>query len=260
MSISTFGDITRDKPEKNLTRGTGKKAGRNNAGSIMVRRRGGGAKRKYRIIDFRRGKIGIPAKVVEVEYDPNRSARIALLNYVDGEKRYIICPDKLKVGDTIVSGPNAEISVGNTKTLEDIPEGAFIHNIEMKKGQGAVLARSAGASAQILAKEGKYAHVKLPSGEVRLINLNCCATIGQVGNVNHANIDLGKAGKSRLLGRRPKVRGVAMNPVDHPLGGGEGKSAGGRHPVSPSGILAKGYRTRKAKKDSDRFIVKKRKK
>ncbi|NLL62309.1 MAG: 50S ribosomal protein L2 [Candidatus Atribacteria bacterium] len=258
MSISTFEDITRTEPEKKLTRGRGKKAGRNNAGSIMVRRRGGGTKRKYRIIDFRREKIDIPAKVTEIEYDPNRSARIALLNYVDGEKRYIICPDRLKVGDTVVSGPNAEIKIGNTKPLKDIPEGSFIHNIEMKRGQGAILVRSAGTNAQLLAKEGQYAHVKLPSGEVRLINLNCYATIGQVGNVNHANIDLGKAGKRRLLGRRPKVRGVAMNPVDHPLGGGEGKTAGGRHPVSPKGILAKGYRTRKEKKDSDRFIIKKR--
>ena len=260
MSISTFEDITRNEPEKKLTRGRGEKAGRNNAGSIMVRRRGGGTKRKYRIIDFRREKIGIPAKVAEIEYDPNRSARIALLNYADGEKRYIICPDRLKVGDTVVSGPAAEIKIGNTKPLKDIPEGSFIHNIEMKRGQGAILVRSAGTNAQILAKEGQYAHVKLPSGEVRLININCYATIGQVGNVNHGNIDLGKAGKSRLLGRRPKVRGVAMNPVDHPLGGGEGKTAGGRHPVSPKGILAKGYRTRKEKKDSDRFIIKKRKK
>ncbi|HOF02907.1 MAG TPA: 50S ribosomal protein L2 [Atribacterota bacterium] len=258
MTISTFEDITRNEPEKGLTKGRGKKAGRNNAGSIMVRRRGGGAKRNYRIIDFRREKNGVPAKVAEIEYDPNRSARIALIKYVDGEKRYIVCPDKLKAGDTVLSGSDAEIKVGNTKLLKDIPEGAFIHNIEMKKGQGAVLARSAGASAQILAKEGKYAHVKLPSGEVRLIGLNCSATIGQVGNINHANIDMGKAGKSRWKGRRPKVRGVAMNPIDHPLGGGEGKTAGGRHPASPTGLLAKGFRTRKKKKDSDRFIIKKR--
>jgi large subunit ribosomal protein L2 len=258
MTISTFEDITRSKPEKGLTKGKSKKAGRNNAGSIMVRRRGGGAKRKYRAIDFNRGKDGIPAKVAEIEYDPNRSARIALLHYLDGEKRYIVCPDNLKVGDTVVAGAGAEIRVGNTKALKDIPEGTFIHNIEMKKGQGAVLARSAGASAQILAKEGKYAHVKLPSGEVRLIGINCFATIGQVGNLNHANINLGKAGKNRWKGRRPKVRGVAMNPVDHPLGGGEGKSAGGRHPSSPSGLLAKGFRTRKKQKDTDRFIIKRR--
>lgn len=258
MTVSTFEDITRDKPEKGLTKGKSKKAGRNNAGSIMVRRRGGGTKRKYRIIDFSREKLGVPAKVAEIEYDPNRSARIALLQYLDGEKRYIICPDNLKVGDTVLSGSDAEIRVGNTKALKDIPEGTFIHNIEMKKGQGAVLARSAGVSAQILAKEGKYAHVKLPSGEVRLIGLDCYATVGQVGNLNHANIDLGKAGKSRWKGRRPKVRGVAMNPIDHPLGGGEGKTAGGRHPSSPSGVLAKGYRTRKKKKNSDKFIIKRR--
>ena len=258
MTVSTFEDITRSKPEKGLTKGKSKKAGRNNAGSIMVRRRGGGAKRKYRVIDFIRKKNGIPAKVAEIEYDPNRSARIALLNYYDREKRYVICPDNLKIGDTILAGPDAEIRVGNTKALKDIPEGTFIHNIEMKRGQGAVLARSAGVSAQILAKEGKYAHVKLPSGEVRLIGIHCFATIGQVGNLNHANINLGKAGKSRWKGRRPKVRGVAMNPIDHPLGGGEGKTSGGRHPVSPSGVLAKGYRTRKKKKNSDRFIVKKR--
>ena len=258
MTISTFENISRSKPEKALTRGKSKRAGRNNAGSIMVRRRGGGAKRKYRVIDFNRGKDGIPAIVAEIEYDPNRSARIALLHYVDGEKRYIVCPDNLKVGDTVVAGAGAEIRVGNTKALKDIPEGTFIHNIEMKKGQGAVLARSAGASAQILAKEGKYAHVKLPSGEVRLIGINCFATIGQVGNLNHANINLGKAGKNRWKGRRPKVRGVAMNPVDHPLGGGVGKSAGGRHPSSPSGLLAKGFRTRKKQKDTDRFIIKRR--
>jgi large subunit ribosomal protein L2 len=258
MTISTFENITRSKPEKRLTKGKSKKAGRNNAGSIMVRRRGGGAKRKYRTIDFKRGKDGIPAKVAEIEYDPNRSARIALLHYLDGEKRYIVCPDNLKVGDTVVSGVGAEIRVGNAKLLKDIPEGTFIHNIEMKRGQGAILARSAGASAQILAKEGKYAHVKLPSGEVRLIGINCTATIGQVGNLNHANINLGKAGKNRWKGRRPKVRGVAMNPVDHPLGGGEGKTAGGRHPSSPSGLLSKGFRTRKKQKNTDRFIIKRR--
>lgn len=258
MTVSTFEDITRRKSEKVLTKGKSKKAGRNNTGSIMVRRRGGGVKRKYRTIDFIREKNGIPAKVAEIEYDPNRSARIALLKYIDGEKRYVICPDNLQVDDTVLSGKEAEIRVGNTKALRDIPEGTFIHNIEMKRGQGGVLARSAGVSAQILAKEGKYAHVKLPSGEVRLIGIHCFATIGQVGNLNHANINLGKAGKSRWKGRRPKVRGAAMNPIDHPLGGGEGKTSGGRHPVSPSGVLAKGYRTRKKKKDSDRFIVKRR--
>lgn len=258
MTISTFEDITRSKPEKGLTKGKSKKAGRNSDGSIMVRRRGGGAKRKYRFIDFNREKVGVPAKVAEIEYDPNRSARIALLKYLDGEKRYIICPENLKVGDTLLTGSDAEIKIGNTKALKDIPEGTFIHNIEMIRGQGAVLARSAGASAQILAKEGKYAHVKLPSGEVRLISIACFATIGQVGNQNHANISLGKAGKSRWKGRRPKVRGVAMNPVDHPLGGGEGKSAGGRHPSSPSGVLSKGFRTRKKQKYTDKFIIKRR--
>ncbi len=258
MTISTFEANTSSKPNKKLTKGQSKKAGRNNHGRIMVRRKGGGTKRKYRLIDFWREKDGVPAKVAQIQYDPNRSARIALLKYVDGEKRYIVCPAKLKVGDIITSGKKAEINVGNTKALKDIPEGTFIHNIEMTKGHGAALARSAGAIAQILAKEGAYAHVKLPSGEVRLINLECFATIGQVGNLNHANIDLGKAGKSRWKGRRPKVRGVAMNPVDHPLGGGEGKAAGGRHPASPNGVLAKGYRTRKKKKDSDKYIVKRR--
>lgn len=258
MTISTFEEITSSKPEKKLTQGMNKKAGRNNHGRIMVRRKGGGTKRRYRVIDFLREKEGVPAKVAQIEYDPNRSARIALLKYLDGEKRYIICPAKLKVGDVVLSGKNAEVSTGSTKALKDIPEGTFIHNIEMKKGQGAVLARSAGAIAQILAKEGKYAHVKLPSGEVRLINIQCFASIGQVGNLNHANIDLGKAGKNRWKGKRPKVRGVAMNPVDHPLGGGEGKSAGGRHPASPNGLLAKGYRTRKKKKSSDKYIVKRR--
>ncbi|MBN2395586.1 MAG: 50S ribosomal protein L2 [Candidatus Atribacteria bacterium] len=258
MTVSTFEDITRDKPEKHLTHGKSIKAGRNNYGRIMVRRKGGGHKRQYREIDFIREKLEIPAKVANIEYDPNRSARIALLHYFDGEKRYMICPDKLKVGDVVLSGKKAEVSVGNTKALRDIPEGTFIHNIEMKKGQGAALVRSAGTTAQILAKENNYAHVKLPSGEVRLIHLECFATIGQVGNLNHAHVNLGKAGKSRWKGRRPKVRGVAMNPIDHPLGGGEGKSAGGRHPVSPSGVLAKGYRTRKHKKDSSKYIVKKR--
>jgi len=258
MTVSTFDDITSVNPEKKLTSGKSKKAGRNNYGRIMVRRKGGGVKRKFRYIDFLREKEGIPAKVASIEYDPNRSARIALLKYVDGEKRYIICPAKLNVGDTILSGNKAEVGPGNSMALKDIPQGTFIHNIELKKGQGAALARSAGASAQILAKEGKYAHVKLPSGEVRLISMECSATIGQVGNQNHSNINLGKAGKSRYKGRRPKVRGVAMNPIDHPLGGGEGKSSGGRHPASPSGQLAKGFKTRKKKKDSDKFIVKRR--
>ena len=258
MSISTFQDITEKKPEKALISGKHRKSGRNNQGQIMVRRKGGGTKRRYRKIDFYRNKENVPAKVASIQYDPNRTARIALLKYADGDKRYIICPAKLKVGDIVISGNKAEVSVGNSKLLKEIPVGTFVHNIEKDKGRGATIARSAGANAQILAKEGNYAQIKLPSGEVRLISLECSATVGQVGNLNHTNIDLGKAGKNRWKGKRPKVRGVAMNPVDHPLGGGEGRSAGGRHPASPNGLLAKGYRTRKKKKSSNRFIVRRR--
>lgn len=258
MTISTFDEITTDQPEKSLTVGIKGKGGRNSQGRITVRHQGGGNKRKYRIIDFRRKKIEIPAKVASIEYDPNRSARIALLKYYDGEKRYILCPENLKVGDVVISGKEADIKVGNTKPLKDIPTGTLIHNIELNPGQGGKLVRSAGTTAQLMAKEGNYAHIKLPSGEVRLINLECRATIGQVGNLTHENLSYGKAGKSRWLGIRPTVRGVAMNPVDHPMGGGEGKSSGGRHPCSPTGVLAKGYRTRKKHKLSDKYIVKKR--
>jgi len=258
MTISTFEEITTDKPEKSLTVGLRKKGGRNNEGRLTVRHKGGGNKRKYRIIDFKRNKITVPAKVASIEYDPNRSARIALLKYFDGEKRYIICPVNLKVGDIVVSGGKADIKVGNSKTLKEIPTGTLIHNIELKPKQGAKMVRSAGSTAQLMAKEGKFAHVRLPSGEVRLVSLDCMATIGQVGNVIHENLSHGKAGKNRWLGKRPTVRGVAMNPVDHPMGGGEGKSAGGRHPVSPTGVPAKGYRTRKKHKLSDKYIVKRR--
>jgi len=258
MTISTFEEITTDKPEKSLTVGLRKKGGRNNEGRLTVRHKGGGNKRKYRIIDFKRNKTEVPAKVASIEYDPNRSARIALLKYFDGEKRYIICPVNIKVGDIIVSGGKADIKAGNSKTLKEIPTGTLIHNIELKPNQGGKMVRSAGSTAQLMAKEGKYAHIKLPSGEVRLVNLECRATIGQVGNVIHGNLSHGKAGKSRWLGIRPTVRGVAMNPVDHPMGGGEGKSSGGRHPVSPTGVPAKGYRTRKKNKLSDKYIIKRR--
>lgn len=258
MSISTFDEITTDKPEKSLTKGIKRKGGRNNQGGITVRHQGGGKKRRYRIVDFRRKKNGVPAKVASIEYDPIRSARIALLKYYDGEKLYILCPSNLRVGDVVISGKDADIKVGNTKPLKDIPAGTLIHNIELNPGQGGRLVRSAGTTAQLMAKEGKYAHIKLPSGEVRLVNLECMATIGQIGNLTHENLSYGKAGKNRWLGKRPTVRGVAMNPVDHPMGGGEGKSSGGRHPVSPTGVPAKGYRTRKKNKLSDKFIIKRR--
>ncbi|HWP45943.1 MAG TPA: 50S ribosomal protein L2 [Candidatus Limnocylindrales bacterium] len=254
----TFEEITKTEPEKKLIKPLKKTGGRNNAGRITSRHRGGGHKRFYRIIDFKRDKIAIPAKVAAIEYDPNRSARIALLHYLDGEKRYILAPLGLKVGDTVVAGPEADIKVGNCLPLRNIPVGTDIHNIELKKGRGGQLVRSAGNSAQIMAKEGDYAQVKLPSGEIRLIHLDCSATIGTVGNIEHENISIGKAGRSRWLGRRPRVRGVAMNPVDHPMGGGEGKTSGGRHPVSPWGMPTKGYKTRK-KKPSDKLIIKRRK-
>lgn len=258
MTISTFEEITTDKPEKSLTIGLRKKGGRNNQGKLTVRHKGGGSRKKYRIIDFKRNKSAVPAKVASIEYDPNRSARIALLKYFDGEKRYILCPANLKVGDIVVSGEKADITTGNTKALKDIPTGTLIHNIELEPNQGGKLVRSAGSSAQLMAKEGKFAHIKLPSGEVRLIKLECTATIGQIGNVVHSNISYGKAGKSRWMGIRPTVRGVVMNPIDHPMGGGEGKSSGGRHPVSPTGVPAKGYRTRKKNKLSDKHIIKRR--
>lgn len=257
QTCSTFEEITSATPEKSLLVKLKKTGGRNNFGRMTARHQGGGHKQKYRIIDFRRDKRGIPAKVATIEYDPYRSARIALLHYIDGEKRYILAPLDLKVGDTVLSGPEADIKPGNSLPLRSIPLGTIIHNIELKIGKGAQLARSAGTFAQLMSKEGKYSQVKLPSGEVRLILQDCYATIGQVGNIDHENINLGKAGRARWLGKRPKVRGVAMNPVDHPHGGGEGRTSGGRHPVTPWGIPTKGYKTR-TNKTSDRFIVRKR--
>ncbi|RKZ20010.1 50S ribosomal protein L2 [bacterium] len=255
----TFEEITRKEPEPSLTEPLKKTGGRNNTGRITCWQRGGGHKRRYRIIDWKRDKHGIEGKVVSIEYDPNRSARIALIQYVDGEKRYIIWPDGLKVGDTVMSGPDAPIKVGNALPIRNIPLGTEIHNIELVPGRGAKLVRAAGTAAQVLAKEGKYAHIRLPSGEIRLIHQDCYATVGRVGNVDHDMVTIGKAGRSRWLGRRPNVRGVAMNPVDHPLGGGEGRSHGGRHPVSPWGMPTKGYKTRKKRKPSDKFIVQRRK-
>jgi large subunit ribosomal protein L2 len=257
QAYSTFEEISRSTPEKSLLRVIKKTGGRNVYGRITCRHRGGRQKRHYRVIDFKRDKLGIPAKVAAIEYDPNRSARIALLHYVDGEKRYILAPLNLKVGDTVESGPDADIRPGNSLPLSNIPLGTQIHNIELRIGKGGQIVRSAGTYAQLMAKEDRYALVKLPSGEVRMILLHCRATIGQLGNVVHENISLGKAGRKRWLGRRPKVRGVAMNPVDHPMGGGEGRSSGGRHPCSPWGLPTKGFKTRKNRK-SDRLIVKKR--
>ena len=257
QTTSTFEDITRSKPEKSLLRPLNKKGGRNSNGRMTSRHKGGGHKRAYRLIDFKRDKDGIPAKVAFIEYDPNRSANIALLHYVDGEKRYILSPKNLSVGDTLMSGERSEIRIGNALPLMVIPLGTHVHNIELNIGHGGQMARGAGSYCQLMAKEGKYAQVKLPSGEVRLIPLGCKATIGQVGNLEHEKISIGKAGRKRWLGKRPHVRGVAMNPVDHPHGGGEGKSSGGRHPVTPWGVPTKGYKTR-VRKNSDRFIVKRR--
>ncbi len=258
QSYPSFDEITSTTPEKSLLRVIKKTGGRNVYGRITCRHRGGGHKRHYRVIDFKRDKIGIPAKVATIEYDPNRSARIALLHYADGEKRYILAPVNLKAGDTIISGPEADIKPGNTLPLINIPLGTHIHNIELHLGKGGQIVRSAGTYAQLMAKEGGYALIKLPSGEVRMVLLKCKATIGQIGNVMHENISLGKAGRKRWLGRRSKVRGVAMNPVDHPMGGGEGRSSGGRHPCSPWGVPSKGFKTRRKRKSS-RLIVKKRK-
>ncbi len=262
MKVSDFAEITQIKPEKSLVQGKKSSGGRNNQGKMTVRFRGGGVKKSYRIIDFRRNKYDIPAKVATIEYDPNRSARIALLHYVDGEKKYILAPIGLKVGAMVISSVDKEIDfkLGNATTLQEIPLGINIHNIELTPGKGGALVRSAGQQAIIRAKEGKYAQIRLPSGEIRLIHLKCMATIGQVGNTNHMNKVLGKAGKKRYLGRRPHTRGVAMNPVDHPMGGGEGRSSGGGHPMSPWGQLAKGYRTRKKSKPSNKFIIEWRKK
>lgn len=261
MSVSTFEEITATTPEKSLVRSKKSQAGRNAAGRITVRHRGGGAKRKYRIIDFKRNKDGVPAKVATIEYDPNRSANIALLHYVDGEKRYIIAPDGIKVGDMLASGAEAEIRVGNALPIASIPLGTMLHNIELIPGKGGQMCRAAGTSAQLMAKEGDYAQVRLPSGEVRRVPMLARATIGQVGNLDHENISIGKAGRKRHMGFRPTVRGVVMNPVDHPHGGGEGKSPIGMPgPVTPWGKPALGYRTRKKNKPSDKFIVRRRNK
>ncbi|MEZ0574630.1 50S ribosomal protein L2 [Halodesulfovibrio aestuarii] len=258
QTISLFEEITRSTPEKSLTEGLSKKAGRNNYGRITQRRRGGGHKRLYRIIDFKRNKFDIPATIAHIEYDPNRSARIALLHYADGEKRYIIAPVGVKQGDVVVAGETADIKPGNALPMSKIPVGTIIHNIELAPGRGGQFCRAAGAYAQLVAKEGKYALLRMPSGEVRKVLLTCIATVGQVGNVTHEKIRIGKAGRNRWLGNRPKVRGVAMNPIDHPLGGGEGRSSGGRHPVTPWGVPTKGYKTRDKKKASNKLIVKRR--
>jgi large subunit ribosomal protein L2 len=258
QTVSTFEEITSTVPERSLLAPLRKTGGRNNLGRVTSRHRGGGHKRRYRIIDFRRDKDGVPAKVASIEYDPNRSARIALLHYVDGEKRYILAPVGLQVGHTVMSGTQAEIRPGNTLALQDMPLGMTVHNIELYPGKGGQLVRGAGTAAQLMAREGKYAHIRMPSGEMRLVQAACRATIGQVGNADHENISIGKAGRSRWLGRRPHVRGVAMNPVDHPHGGGEGKTSGGRHPVTPWGVPTKGYKTRRNKRTS-KYILRRRK-
>lgn len=261
MTVSTFEEITTDKPEKSLVESLKAHAGRNSKGKLTVRHRGGRHKRLFRAIDFKRIKDDVPAKIATIEYDPNRSANIALLHYADGEKRYILAPNGLKVGDTIVSGANADIKVGNALPLSRIPVGSIIHNIEMKPGKGAQLVRAAGTSAQLMAKENKYASIRMPSGEVRMVHIDCRATIGQVGNLDHENITIGKAGRKRWMGIRPTVRGVVMNPVDHPHGGGEGRSPIGRkNPVTPWGKPAIGGKTRKKKNPADKFIVTPRKK
>ena len=259
-TISGFEEITKSTPEKSLLDALGRTGGRNNRGRMTAKRRGGGHRKQYRIIDFKRNKDGVEAKVASVEYDPNRSANIALLIYSDGEKRYILSPDGLGVGDRVTSGDQAEIRTGNSLPIKLIPEGTQVHNIELRCGKGGQMARSAGASAQLMAKEGSYATLKLSSGEVRLVGINCRATIGVVGNSEHANVSYGKAGRTRWIGRRPRVRAVAMNPVDHPMGGGEGRSSGGRHPCSPWGQPAKGFKTRSPRKSSNKFILNRRKK
>ena len=261
MSVSSFDELTTNKPYRKLTTPIKKTGGRNNSGRITSRRRGGGHKRRYRIIDFKRNKFDVSGEVLTIEYDPNRSSRIALNNYADNEKRYIIAPDGIKVGHSIMSSKLESIpfNIGNAMPLSRIPDGMLVHNVELKIGKGGQLSRSAGAYARIMAKEDGNVTLRLPSGEVRMVNENCLATIGTVGNKSHENIKIGKAGRSRWLGKRPKVRGVAMNPVDHPHGGGEGRTSGGRHPVSPWGTPAKGYKTRKKNKPSNKFIVKRRK-
>ena len=256
-TVEDFSNVTRKTPEKSLLEPVKKSGGRNSKGRITMRHRGGGHKRQYRRIDFKRDKVGVPAKVATIEYDPNRSARIALLHYADGEKRYILAPEGLKVGDAVEAGEGADIKPGNALALKNIPLGTSVHNVELKHGRGGQIVRSAGGYAQIMAKEGNYVQLKLPSGEVRMVRRECFATVGQVGNLTHENVVHGKAGKTRWMGWRPSVRGVAMNPIDHPLGGGEGKSSGGRHPVTPWGKPTKGYKTRK-KKPSDKYIVRRR--
>lgn len=255
QTCSDFREITTTAPEKSLVGVVKRTGGRNCYGRMTSRHLGGGHKRRYRLVDFRRDKLDVPAKVVSIEYDPNRTSRIALLHYADGEKRYIIAPAKVDVGDRIVSGLNVDIKPGNTVPLKNIPLGSLIHNLEIKAGKGGQMIRSAGAYGQLMAKEDRYAQIRLPSGEVRKVFVECKATIGQVGNIDHENVSLGKAGRSRWYGRRPKVRGVAMNPVDHPMGGGEGKSSGGRHPCTPWGIPTKGHKTRK-NKSTDKYILK----
>ena len=257
QTYSTFEEITSTEPEKSLTKPVKKTGGRNNAGRMTSRHRGGGHKRKYRVVDFRREKTDIPAKVKTIEYDPNRSARIALVSYADGEKRYIVAPVDLKVGDPVITSAAADIKPGNAMPMRNIPLGSLIHNIELRPGKGAQMVRSAGTYAQLMAKEGAYAQVRLPSGEVRKVHIECKATIGQVGNVTHEGVSIGKAGRTRWLGQKPRVRGVAMNPIDHPMGGGEGKTSGGRHPCTPWGVPTKGYKTRK-NKTTDKYIIKKR--
>ncbi|HCU69264.1 MAG TPA: 50S ribosomal protein L2 [Desulfomicrobium sp.] len=258
MTMLTYDEITRSTPEKSLTKGLTKKSGRNHFGRVTMRRRGGGNKSLYRLIDFKRNKLDIPAKVATIEYDPNRSARIALLHYADGDKRYIICPVGINVGDQVLAGEKADIKPGNALPLARIPLGTLVHNVELYPGRGGQLVRSAGSYAQVIAKEDKYVLLRLPSGEVRKVLAVNTATVGQVGNIEHENVSIGKAGRNRWLGKRPKVRGVAMNPVDHPLGGGEGRSSGGRHPVTPWGKPTKGYKTRSPKKSSSKLIVKRR--
>jgi large subunit ribosomal protein L2 len=258
MSAADFGAVTRGRPERSLVEGAVvKSGGRNHHGRVTVWSRGGGHKRRYRRIDFRREKTGVPAKVAAIEYDPNRSARIALLHYRDGEKRYILASEGVRVGDELMSGPDAELRPGNSLPLANLPLGSVVHAVEMKAGKGAQLVRSAGASAQLMAREGRYATLRMPSGEMRMIHVSCMATLGQVGNLDHENVSVGKAGRARWAGRRPIVRGVAMNPVDHPMGGGEGRSSGGRHPCTPWGKPTKGHKTRK-KSRSDKYIVKRR--
>jgi len=255
MSVSTFEEVTKTRPEKSLTEPLTKKGGRNNTGRITTRHQGGGHKRRYRVIDFKRVKDGVPAKVAAIEYDPNRSARIALLHYLDGAKAYILAPARIKVGAMVESGPTADIKPGNALPLENIPTGTMVHNVELKPGQGGKMARSAGSSVQLVAKDGAHAVLRVPSGEMRRVQLTCRATVGQVGNTDHENQSVGKAGRSRWLGKRPAVRGSAMNPVDHPHGGGEGKSKGGRHPVTPWGVPTLGKRTRRKHKESNKLIV-----